>query len=350
MIHDLVVKLVSPLILGGAKGGKCDSPLTLRPPSLRGQLRFWSRALGGEGLQDRLWGTTQTGQRVRILGTHPLGRTGEACLFPHKPEALGVTEMVPPGERVHMRFALPSAELLPELQAVVWTWLHLGTIGRRSRRGYGAFTWETRPGDLLDGFLDDGFNPKVAFAGPSELASYLERGLRAAFSTLSIVAGDHRASRAIDDDFRLASLDQVFIGRHLTEFPLGPGLKRHDHENFHYRWNVRTGGQARSDTDSRTALESLLHGLNWKYRGAAPENLQLGKSSSKPASPMMWRLYPCTQGGHLPIMVWSPVSFANDRYPQLQLDHAEDLCQYLEDDLGFSESIAGNHLTEKPRE
>ena len=80
MIGHLVVELVTPAMIGGAEARKLDNPPTLRPPSLRGHLRFWSRALGGEELARELWGSVDTGQRVRLLGAQRLTRNpGRRC-------------------------------------------------------------------------------------------------------------------------------------------------------------------------------------------------------------------------------------------------------------------------------
>jgi len=341
MIRDLVIELISPLILGGAEKGRCDAPPTLRPPSLRGQLRFWSRALGGKELEERLWGTTETGQRIRILGAQPLSKPGEAYLFPHKPqERKSRTDMIPPGERVLVRFALPSPDLLEPAQAAVWTWLHLGTVGRRSRRGYGAFVWEPQAGDLLEGFLPGGFDRGRDLAGPAELAGYLSRGLDRVFAALGVPPEASRSSRPSTGDFALRSPDQVFVGNRLTVADGYQGDRR-------YRWHLERGVTALGPNDAGTSLESLLHGLDPGARGDsdAPERKQLGLPQPRLPSPMIWRLHPCSAGGHLPVMVWSPVDYPRGDYPQLHVARAANLCRYLSESLGFGDSLAGNALT-----
>lgn len=366
MIRDLVIELVSPLIIGGAGGGAAgkggiDSPPTVRPPSLRGQLRFWSRALnpggerGEENLATRLFGTTETGQRVRILGAQRLAEPGRAYLFPHKQGAArSDTSMVPPGDRVLVRFALPEHGLLEPLQAVVWTWLHLGSLGRRSRRGYGAFLWESHPGHLLDGFLPGGFDRGRDLAARDDLAAYLARGLDRVFAVLGITPEPRRSSRSSNDDFALRSLDQVFIGTSLTGAPSdherrpggSVGLVRAEDRDRDYGWHLEKGtGRAPGPTDATASLESLLHGLDPAARGGSPEREQLGLPKPRLPSPMLWRLYPSSAGGHLPVMVWSPVDYPPNDYPQLHADRAGPLCSYLSQDLGFAASLAGNSLT-----
>lgn len=341
MIRDLVIELVSPLILGGAERNQCDDPPTLRPPSLRGQLRFWSRALGTKALEERLFGTTETGQRVRVLGAQPLAAPREAFLFPHKDRERdkSVTPMIPPGELVLVRFAVPRPDLLEPLQAVVWTWLHLGAVGRRSRRGYGAFVWEPHPGHLLDGFLAAGFDRRRDLAGPAELAAYLERGLGRVFEVAGEVAGvapeATRTSRGTGDDFTLRSLDQVFVGKH---------LRVADKYGGRFRWHLDRPTSSVGPTDAATSLEWLLHGLSPDARGDSREREQLGLGRPRLPSPMIWRLHPCSTGGHLPAMVWSPVGYPTGAYPQLHEAAAEKLCRYLSEDLGFCDSLAGTAL------
>ena len=77
MIGHLVVELVTPVMIGGAEARALDKPPTLRPPSRRGHLRFWSRALGGEMMEQELWGEEQLGQRVQVLSVATMRTRGE---------------------------------------------------------------------------------------------------------------------------------------------------------------------------------------------------------------------------------------------------------------------------------
>ena len=47
MSEFIKIKLVSPAVIGGANSRSLDQPPTMRPPEIRGQLRFWMRALAG---------------------------------------------------------------------------------------------------------------------------------------------------------------------------------------------------------------------------------------------------------------------------------------------------------------
>ncbi len=97
-------------------------------------------------------------------------------------------------------------------------------------------------------------------------------------------------------------------------------------------------------TDAATSLEALLHGFDPDARGQSPEREQFGLGQPRLPSPMIWRLHPCSAGGHLPVMVWSPVGYPTGAYPQLHEADAENLCSYLSEGLGFGASLAGTAL------
>ncbi len=316
----LRVQLVSPARPGGCKRRELDSPPSLRPPAVRGMLRFWSRALGGpkpRDLEAHLWGDTKLGQRVAILapqslvpsrepytvlqrGTLPDGRERKAVTLP----------MLAPGQTAVLRFRIPGVVDLREIQAVVWTWLHLGTIGWRARRGYGSLLWCPEPGDLLGGFVD--FDPAQDLADPSKLAAYLKRGLAKVAAVLG--APDPSASRQPSEWFRLASFDQVFVGNVLHKSYGGSGL----------------------------GMEHALHGLNPRDRGR-DNVLEMGDTRPRQASPMLWRVFPCKGegAGYIPVLTWSPLKAT------CIMPSSGQMATYLAG-LGFSSSLAGNLLTCSP--
>jgi hypothetical protein len=138
-------------------------------------------------------------------------------------------------------------------------------------------------------------------------------------------------------DFALHSLDQVFIGRHLTRADTYSGDRR-------YRWHLERPTTALGPTDASTSLESLLHGLNPEARLVKPEREQLGLGRPRIPSPMIWRLHPCAAGGHLPVMTWSPVGYRPGDEPRIRSTEAPDLDRYLSGSLGFAASLAGHPL------
>lgn len=314
MIRDLVVELVSPALVGGAKKGGCDEPSNLRPPSVRGQLGVWSRALGDEPLQELLFGSVDSGQRLRILAARGPGPGGklkdsrEALLIPSRGAR---PEMIPPGERVVLRFAIPEAALLPKLQAVVWTWLHLGAVGRRSRRGYGSLLWRPAENDLLEDWPL--FWPTRHLVDRSTLSAYLLAGLARVASILGRPGSGERS----ESPRALTSSDQVFVGKPVE------------------------GRFAIEDEAGRGAFERAIHGLNENERGGAFEKRQLGWiAPSRLPSPMAWRVFRVA-GGYLPVMTWFP-SGSPKPYPQI--DASSHLYRYLHGTLGFEASLVGGAL------
>lgn len=328
MIGHVVVQLVTPAMIGGAEPRKCDNPPTLRPPSLRGHLRFWSRALGNETLATALWGEEKLGQRVRLLSAATLqsGGSRTALKNPKSATLLAKTEqhretrsdMIPPGDLVILRFGIPPGVRRDHLEAVLWTWLHLGTVGRRSRRGYGSLQWLPSEGDLLSGWPP--LWPSHHLTSGPALARYFEEGL---MKVGAILGRPDKQSRTSGDDWRLTTLDQVFVGKELS------------------------GAWEASGTPSTVrgaALEEIVHGLNELGRGDAPDRHQLG--STKPdrsPSPIMWRLFPVHKGGaFLPVMTWFPAGYQAAVTPKL--NPVGGVFKYLHDGLGFEKSLTGQSL------
>jgi len=180
-------EVITPLFGGGVEPGEPD-PLTLiRGPAIRGQLRFWWRALRGgrfngdlaalKEAEDKLWGAAGTEKKPipsqvgivvsieqRGKDEYPFefveakeGRGGKLKLranenvappyaaFPLQPSqeemqaGIGRRQM----KRVisEVRFTLKIAyprKLGEEVEAALWGWETFGGIGARTRRGFGA--------------------------------------------------------------------------------------------------------------------------------------------------------------------------------------------------------------------
>jgi hypothetical protein len=325
VIGHLVVELVTPVMIGGAEARKLDDPPTLRPPSLRGHLRFWSRALDGETLEKELWGEEKLGQRVQILSVATIGNRGQKPDLKKPKEAtlLDATqqhratrpEMVPPGDQVILCFGIPDSVPRDRLQAVLWTWLHLGTIGRRSRRGYGSVRWRPSEGDLLAGWPP--LWPSHHLKSKESLEEYLKEGLARACSSCGRPGQqDRRETQSLD------SLDQVFVGE----------------KELVGRWEAAGG-----PIPGQESLESIVHGFNEDARGADPDRSQLG--SAKPnrlPSPILWRFFPIPgKAAFRPVMTWFPTGYGSE---PAKLDPSGKVFKHLSETFGFNKSLAGNSL------
>lgn len=148
---SLTIKLrtVSPLFLNGADKNQPE----LRAASVRGQLRYWFRAIWGSRVSDlnKIWeresaifGNNEVGSRVavRILNRKPPA-LADAALLPHRTHGQGSQKAI----RSETNFLLqictpPGIEIPQEAFLSLQMWLLLGGIGKRSRRMFGALAAE----------------------------------------------------------------------------------------------------------------------------------------------------------------------------------------------------------------
>jgi CRISPR-associated protein Cmr1 len=178
-MHTMTVTLrtVTPLFLGGAAlvpSGVEDTrdgpipilrvPAEIRPPSIRGVMRFWFRALWGDGesraLREReaqYFGSTGTGQcpvRMQWRGKPPESRPWPRGGYEMGVRYLGFTlnthvkeegkkirrirDYVEPGYEFTLVFRSADPAALKAHWAAIWLVGHLGGIGLRSRRGFGS--------------------------------------------------------------------------------------------------------------------------------------------------------------------------------------------------------------------
>jgi hypothetical protein len=157
------LEFITPLF---SRGAYEDRP-EVRPTSIRGQLHWWFRALGGNATDEKvIFGGVHDGaaaSKVVVRVQHEPLRGEWIPTLPHKPA--GRTPQDGPNAP---RIALPSGfsvnlhilsrlggldkRLQSALDRTLETWLLLGTLGLRSTRAAGSFRWEPVPpvrGDSL---------------------------------------------------------------------------------------------------------------------------------------------------------------------------------------------------------
>ncbi len=165
-------RLVTPLFGGGVEHRRADPVITVRPSEIKGQLRFWWRAVRGwrgKGnlsklleSEEEIWGGVSKSKsaskvtlRVKVLDS---GRAEEPFVrvpgkkfpknkhhiapgyfaFPLQPTKEDPTIYpVRVGVRFELALSLPSA-YEEEVRAALWAWETFGGIGARTRRGFGA--------------------------------------------------------------------------------------------------------------------------------------------------------------------------------------------------------------------
>lgn len=161
-------ELITPLFGGGTESQKADPVSVIRVPSIRGQLRFWWRAIRGGQFggnlarmkkgEDGIFGAASVGDKatpsqLQIALTmtdrgKPLlqvtGKGGQIEIyemkspygyvaFPLKQKGLGVVD----GVTFSLSLSYPSS-FSAEVEAALWAWAMFGGLGGRTRRGFGS--------------------------------------------------------------------------------------------------------------------------------------------------------------------------------------------------------------------
>lgn len=145
------ITFITPLF---SRGAYEDSP-EIRPPSIRGQLHWWFRALGGIYADEKtIFGGVQKGtvaSKIVIRVSDIDGGTDSYNTLPHKnggaaaPKAAycaGTSFTL----HVLTRLGGLEGELKSKFEKTLHTWLLLGTLGFRSTRAAGSFIWEPLDG------------------------------------------------------------------------------------------------------------------------------------------------------------------------------------------------------------
>lgn len=145
------IEVLTPLFNRGAYQ---DTP-ELRVPSIRGQVRWWFRALGGtsdeektalgglNGFGSRLKGEVRASPLVfRVSRFNGRAASPNPLALPHKQGGQGSPQAAfAPGATFHLtvfdRFSSLDSSLQRKVQNALETWLLLGALGLRANRGGG---------------------------------------------------------------------------------------------------------------------------------------------------------------------------------------------------------------------
>ncbi|RME95751.1 MAG: type III-B CRISPR module RAMP protein Cmr1 [Verrucomicrobia bacterium] len=153
---------ITPLF---SKGSYDDRP-EVRPSSIRGQLHWWFRALGGNYADEKaVFGGVHNGataSKVVVRVANVTGQTAEIPTLPHKFGGQASPKCAyRPGTTAEVHFALRLGGLDERLAAMldrtIEAWLLVGTLGLRATRAGGSFVWEplTANGVGMPGTLED---------------------------------------------------------------------------------------------------------------------------------------------------------------------------------------------------
>lgn len=152
---ELKLEVSTPIFLSGAypDSNQVDATIGLeaRAASVRGQIRYWMRAILGAKDNDlnHIWedeenalGSTKIGSQVsvRFYSDTPIPRAQTARVLPHSSEKKFSRPAIPVKHRMTLALVSRPGETIPDIvQHAVRLWLLLGGIGKRSRRMFGAF-------------------------------------------------------------------------------------------------------------------------------------------------------------------------------------------------------------------
>lgn len=138
---------ITPLF---SKGSYDDRP-EIRPPSIRGQLHWWFRALGGKPADENaIFGSVHSkpvqASKIVVRVNNVTGKMGEAATLPHKQGGRASHKWAyNPGTSCDLHLSLRLGGLDERLQQAfnqtLESWLLLGTLGLRATRAGGSFSW-----------------------------------------------------------------------------------------------------------------------------------------------------------------------------------------------------------------
>lgn len=146
-VYDFKLRLISPAFIAGSDKNNPE----MRAASIRGQLRYWLRALVGASTDslEEVWnreiavfGSTggSSAVSVRVHSDSP-AKSSKYAMLPHRTDEKkrSFQEALKPGQIFNLHLVTRPGVFLPldALNALA-LWSLLGGIGRRSRRMFGA--------------------------------------------------------------------------------------------------------------------------------------------------------------------------------------------------------------------
>jgi hypothetical protein len=148
------LEFITPLF---SRGAYEDRP-EIRAASIRGQLHWWFRALGGRPADENaIFGSVHggaTASKIVVRVSSVVGTTQRANTLPHKNgDQAGPKAAFSPGTHFELRVLTRLGGLsVPHQSAFDRTlegWLLLGSLGLRSTRAAGNFRWEPLGNHLM---------------------------------------------------------------------------------------------------------------------------------------------------------------------------------------------------------
>jgi CRISPR-associated protein Cmr1 len=361
--ETLQVEFVTPCFLGGASQGA-----EWRAASIRGELRWWFRAVAGAelGLEEvrkaeaAIFGSTerQAQLRIRALGgpapvSHPFGQgrnpdwLAAAYGAPSEEARLAIRsnpihylgygpidrgemkrEYLPPGASatIELRWGPGTLEEKNQklFEKALWAWLNLGGIGGRSRRGFGSLRLLRMEGGRGPAIL-----PELAPTDRKALEEQIKRFLRSAQGKSggrqewTHVSGDSRVFLGCEA-FQTWEGAMERLGAWLIGFRRRYG-KQTDGRTIDglslagrdYEWAAPKGGNQKGGFPDRAGfglpLPFTKHGRGQTVLWGTPpkerRDDQEREKDSRRASPLLLHVASFGNQSFLPVLTYLPAAF-----------------------------------------
>ena len=151
------ITFITPCFCRGADCSDNGAP-EIRSASIRGQLHWWFRAIGGTEQEKAVFGSIHNGAKASPLIVRvkydSVPKTVTEPTLPHKTDRPAKKQAIAPGVSFELRISTRLGGLSPNLEEkfrqALKAWLHFGALGLRATRGGGNFTWDGAPKTLDD--------------------------------------------------------------------------------------------------------------------------------------------------------------------------------------------------------
>ncbi len=193
------LEFITPLF---SKGAYDDRP-EIRAASIRGQLHWWFRALGGNAPEEKAifggvhGGATASKVVIRTSAMPAPEQRAQIATLPHKSGGQASPKWaIPAGQGFDLHVlrrlgGLPSA-MDASFTRALEAWLFLGTLGLRATRAAGSFVWQPVDGAPLD--------YPLTFEGYEIRCRELVRGTAIRFALLGEAYPHSEAARRVVSD------------------------------------------------------------------------------------------------------------------------------------------------------
>lgn len=269
MKKNFKITFITPCFNRGADSSDHGMP-EIRPASIRGQLHWWYRLLGGTFEEENLIfghiGRGGAASKIIVRVKYEQCKVGDFPTLPHKSgSALASKKAFAPGSGFELLISSRLGDLPESLESkfnrALEAWLYLGALGLRCTRGGGNFTWEGQPTDIKT------YQDKVASFKLKTV--FLKQVFPTAEDARKVIC-DTLADRAFGNS---APLGKIFGGRKTS--PLRFRVVQFSDKNYRIiaLWDHRTEVTGNQESDLHDAVESLrkrgkrignyLHEVGW---------------------------------------------------------------------------------------